>query len=159
MKTSGVQPDYVVRKSIFGAYGGRILICILVCVILIISAFAAAGYAVLCLCIIPLFIVVWYIVKAATCRIEFYSDKIIVHSGLIATKEKRIVLTPVMAVSIKYSLAGRIFNYGNVVIDTVGRWDIDTRGIRRPEALREFIETLIEKQADSGQTPAHMIVN
>ncbi len=72
MNNSGTAPQYVARRSIFGAYGGRILLCIIFCTF-----------------IIPVFVAIWYIVKAATYRLEFYQDKIIVRSGLIATKENR----------------------------------------------------------------------
>ena len=142
MNNSDLGPQYVARKSIFGTYGGRILLCII-----------------LCMFIIPIFIAIRYIVKAATYRLEFYSDKIIVRSGLIATKEKRIVLTPVMGVRINYSLLGRLFNYGDIFIDTVGRWDIDTSGIKRPDKLRDYLETLINRQASSGFAPTHIIAN
>lgn len=70
MNNSGTAPQYVARRSIFGAYGGRILLCIIFVYLL----FPVA---------------IWYIVKAATYRLEFYQDKIIVRSGLIATKENR----------------------------------------------------------------------
>lgn len=142
MNGSAQGPQYVARKSIFGTYGGRIIFCVL-----------------LCWLIIPVFIAIRYVIKAATYRLEFYRDKIIVRSGLIATKEKRIVLTPVMGVRINYSLLGRIFNYGDVFIDTVGRWDIDTSGIKRPEELRAFLESLIDSQAASGFSPTHIIAN
>ena len=142
MDNSVSAPQYVARRSIFGAYGGRILLCIILCIF-----------------IIPVFVAIWYIVKAATYRLEFYRDRIIVRSGLIATKEKRIVLTPVMGVRVSYSLLGRLFNYGDVFIDTVGRWDIDTKSIKRPDELRAFLETLINKQAASGFAPTHIIAN
>ncbi len=64
-----------------------------------------------------------------------------------------------MGVHVNYSLLGRLFNYGNVFIDTVGRWDIDTSGIKCPEKLRAYLESLINSQAARGFAPTHIIAN
>ena len=39
-----------------------------------------------------------------------------------------------------------IFNYGDVRIDIVGRWDVDTHAIKNPQGLKNYVESLMQAQ-------------
>ena len=80
--------------------------------------------------------------------IEFYDQRVIQKSGILAKKERQSVLTNIVSVSVNQSLWGGIFNYGDVQVDLIGKWDIDTRGISRPHELKNFLE----KYLSNGNT-------
>lgn len=126
-----MQPNYVARKSAMSAVTfGRILSCIL---------------------IIPIFVLVFRIISAKKYRIEFYDDKIITYSGVISTNKKQSVFMGVTSTSVSQTLFGKIFHYGNVVVDCVGKWDIDTNYIKDPDKLEEYLQTKIVKVSQSNQ--------
>ncbi len=86
------------------------------------------------------------IIAAKFDKIIFYDSKVVERKGIINTKEKSSLLTGIIGVSVEQNLFGKIFNYGNVIIDKVGKgWDISTSCISRPNELKRYIEKLIEK--------------
>ena len=118
-----MKPNYVARKSMISTLSfWRIVSCIL---------------------IIPIIPLVARLISAACFRIEFYDDKVITHSGVLNKSKKVAVFMGVAATSIEQSLIGRIFNYGDVRIDVVGKWDVDTTGIKNPSALEDYLQTKI----------------
>lgn len=74
-------------------------------------------------------------------KIEFYDTYIVQRSGVIARNERKSAFIGIISVSIQQTVAGRLFNYGNITVDTVGKWDIDTRGIAEPERLKKYLNT------------------
>ncbi len=123
-----MEPDYVAKKSILGECGGKIFICILFCWL-----------------IVPIFLMIYMIIEAKKFRIEFYKDKVIMHRGFLHTEEQQSILTTIVGVRINRSIAGNIFNYGDVVVDMVGRWDIDTRAIKDPVALKNHLKSIMDQ--------------
>ena len=123
-----MKPDYVAKKSILGECGGKIFICILFCWL-----------------IVPIFLMIYMIIEAKKFRIEFYKDKVIMHRGFLHTEEQQSILTTIVGVRINRSIAGNIFNYGDVVVDMVGRWDIDTRAIKDPVALKNHLKSIMDQ--------------
>ena len=116
-------PNYVARKSLLSTLSfWRIVSCIL---------------------IIPIIPLIARFVQAACYRIEFYDDKVITHCGVLNKSKKVTVFMGVASTSINQSLIGRIFNYGDIKIDVVGKWDVDTTGIKNPAALEEYLQTKI----------------
>ena len=93
--------------------------------------------------IVPLFVQVAKIIAAKCYSIEFYDNKIVVKSGVFNKQERQSVFGGVYSVSLSQSLMGRICNYGNIQVDCPGRWDIDTKGIKNPTALKKYLETYI----------------
>lgn len=65
------------------------------------------------------------------------------YRGFFHTEEQQSILTTIVGVRINRSIAGNIFNYGDVVVDMVGRWDIDTRAIKDPVALKNYLESVM----------------
>ena len=101
-----------------------------------------------CILIIPIFVLIFKIIAVKQYRIEFYDDKVITYSGLLNKNKKQSVFMGVTASSVSQTLWGRLFNYGNVSVDCVGKWDIDTRYIKNPNELDAYLQTKII------QTPA-----
>ena len=123
-----MEPNYVAKKSIFGECGGKIFLCIL-----------------LCWLIVPIFIMIYMIVKTKKFRLEFYKDKVIMRRGIVNTQESHSILTTIVGVRINRSMAGNIFNYGDVIVDMVGRWDIDTTAIKDPLSLKNYLEAIMNQ--------------
>lgn len=99
--------------------------------------------------IIPLIVIIYNIIKLKNDYIEFYSDKIIQYSGIISKHEKRSTFPGVVGISVNKSIFGRMFNYGDLHIDIVGKWDINTDGIINPDALKNYLENRLVKTADN----------
>ena len=97
----------------------------------------------LCWLIIPLIIMVVKIFIAKSYVIEFYDNKVIVKSGILTKKERQSILTNVASVSIEQTLMGRICNYGDIKVDIVGRWDVNTEGIKNPKGLKEYLNKYV----------------
>ncbi len=93
--------------------------------------------------IIPLIVMIVDIIKLKNERIEFYQNQIVVKSGVLSKKEKKSAFMGVLSVSLSQSLTGRILGYGDVTVDVTGKWDIDTRGVKNPRGLVEYLESRI----------------
>lgn len=96
-----------------------------------------------CILIIPIFILVFRLIAADKEKMTFYNDRVVIEKGLINKSQKTIAYTGVFSVSMSQSLWGKIFNYGHVKVDLVGNNDINTRYIKNPQKLVEYLETKI----------------
>ena len=105
--------------------------------------------------IIPLLIMLWKIINIKDETISFYDNKIVQKSGILNKYEKTTIMTRVLSVTIKQTLWGRIFNYGDIVVDVVGKWDVDTKGIKSPRKAKEYLE----KMALNGNSIRPVIMN
>ena len=126
-----MEPNYVARKS--------------VCTVL------SFWWIVGCVLIIPLIILIFRIIAVKQYRVEFYDDKIITYSGLINKSKKQVVFMGVTGTSVSKTLMGQIFNYGDVSVDCVGKWDVDTCGIKNPKGLEDYLQTKIVKISQNNQ--------
>ena len=104
-----------------------------------------------CILIIPIFVLIYKIVAAKKYRIEFYDDKIIIYKGIINKQKKQMTFMGITGTTVKKGLKGSIFGYGDVEVDCVGSWDIDTKGIKNPEKLDEYLQTKIVKAPAQNQ--------
>ena len=126
-----MKPNYVARKSVCSVLTfGSILSCIL---------------------IIPIFVLIFKIIAVRKYRIEFYDDKIVTYSGLINTSKKQCVFMGITATSVNQSMFGHIFKYGNVTVDCVGKWDVDTTYIKNPGELENYLQTKIIHSIQTNQ--------
>ena len=99
-----------------------------------------------CILVIPAIILVFRIIAAKKERIIFYADKIVVKKGWLNISEKSFAFTGVFSVDISQTLIGRIFNYGTLEVDFVGRNDINTNFVTDPRKLKEYLESKIVKK-------------
>ena len=93
--------------------------------------------------IIPLIVMIVDLIICKNERIEFYDDKVVVKSGVLSKKERKSVFTGVLSVSVEQSLWGRLFHYGNVNVDVMGKWDVNLEGVYKPKELEAYLETKI----------------
>lgn len=56
--------------------------------------------------------------------IVFYKTKYVIKSGVINKHEKEVLLTNLLSVSLNQTLMGRIFDYGTVKINLIGKHNI-----------------------------------
>lgn len=124
-----MKAEFIARKSVFGDCGGRLFLCFLFCWL-----------------IVPIFIGIWLIMRASSYRLYFYPDKVVCTYGIIAKNEEQFRMTTIVGVSLQYSVWGRLFNYGNVLVDIVGKWGVNTMGIKRPRELKQYLESCIARQ-------------
>ncbi len=101
-----------------------------------------------CWLIIPVFIILFRMLSNSFKTVEFYDDKVVEKSGVLNKIEKSNVFTGVVAVSVKQSLLGRLLGYGDVRIDTRGKFDINTTGIKNPNGLKKYLEEHIISAKD-----------
>ena len=88
--------------------------------------------------------IIYILVKnlsAHSYKVIFYDDKYIVKSGIINTHEDESVFKGVLTVSINQSLKGKMFNFGDVKVDVVGKNNITLYGVKNPEALKKYLQS------------------
>ena len=130
-----MKPNYTARKSAVATLSPlRLLACIL---------------------IIPIFVLIYRILEAKAYRIEFYDNKIVTHSGVLNTKKKQTTFMGVIGIDIEQTLFGHMFNYGDVKVDCVGKWDVDTTKIKNPALLEAYLQSKIV-DAPRANTFVHM---
>ena len=97
-----------------------------------------------CILIVPLIILIFRIITVKQFAIEFYADRIIIKSGWLNTHKKQMVFMGITSVVVNQSLWGKIFNYGTVMVDCVGQWDVRaTTFICDPNGLEAYLQTRI----------------
>ena len=101
------------------------------------------GHILLSFLIVPLIIMIVKIINVRDDTISFYNNKVVHRSGIFAKHEKTTVLTRVLSVSVHQTFWGRIFNYGTIRIDVVGKWDINMRGVKNPMKAKEYLEKFV----------------
>lgn len=101
---------------------------------------------VLCILIIPIFVLVYRIIRIKQERITFYNDKVVVEKGLLNKSKKTFAFTGVFRVDINQSLIGRMFNYANLEVDFAGKTDIDTNYVSNPKEVVAYLENKMIKK-------------
>ena len=79
--------------------------------------------------------------------ISFYNNKVVQRSGVFSKYEKTNVLTRVLSVTVKQTFWGRLFNYGTVYVDVVGKWDINMSGVKNPMEAKAYLEKFVANGA------------
>ncbi len=150
---------YVAKKSAW-AHGSRLVGGVVFAVLLVaLAAFCFSrgaklvGGVSLAAALIPVIVVLETILEAVKNEIRIYDKYIITRKGLINVKETRSVMTPIIGISVEQSVTGKIFNYGNVKIDKIGKgWDVDFKYIKKPDQFKMFLQDMMEKNDLSNTT-------
>ncbi|MBR5120622.1 MAG: PH domain-containing protein [Clostridia bacterium] len=93
--------------------------------------------------IIPLIIMIVKIINIKDESISFYNNKVVHKSGIFSKHEKTTILTRVLSVTVRQTFWGRIFNYGTIYVDMMGKWDISMRGIKNPMGAKAYLEKFV----------------
>ena len=78
-------------------------------------------------------------------RFEFYDNRVVKKKGLFETKEQYGVFVGVYTVNVIQGFWGKIFNYGDVIVDYPGYWNLDTKRLAAPHRLRKYLQTRMTK--------------
>ena len=102
-----------------------------------------------CWLIIPIILIIIDILKTNVEKVEFFDKKVTERNGLISKNEKETTFKGVVSVNVQQSFWGRIFNFGDVYVDLVGKNNLHLEKIAKPYELKKFLETKI---VDDSQT-------
>lgn len=102
-----------------------------------------------CWLIIPIILIIIDILKTNVEKVEFFDKKVTERNGLISKNEKETTFKGVVSVNVQQSFWGRIFNFGEVYVDLVGKNNLRLEKIAKPYELKKFLETKI---VDDSQT-------
>jgi len=91
--------------------------------------------------IIPCILIIIDIIKFSKEKVEIYEKHIIEKTGILSKNEKQTTFAGIVSVSVNQTLFGRMFNYGNVTIDIVGKGGIYIEGAKNPFELKKFLES------------------
>ena len=93
--------------------------------------------------IVPLIIMIVQIINIKDETISFYKNRVVIKCGIFNKQERTTIMTPVLSVTVKQTFWGRIFNYGTVYVDVVGKWDINMRGVKDPLKAKRYLEQFV----------------
>ena len=80
------------------------------------------------------------VIKLRSQYVEFYDSFVIKKRGVFNKTEERCMFPKVMSCHVYRSFWGRVFNYGDIKVDAIGKWDVDLIGIKRPLFVRKYLE-------------------
>lgn len=90
--------------------------------------------------IIPTIMIIVDVVKLKSQYVEFYDSFVIKKRGVFNKTEEKCMLPKVLSCHVYRSFWGRVFNFGHIKIDAIGKWDVDLTGIKRPLQVRRYLE-------------------
>ena len=90
--------------------------------------------------IIPTILIIKDVVILKSQYVEFYDSCVIKKRGVFNKTEERCMFPKVLSCHVYRSFWGRVFNYGNIQVDAIGKWDVDLMGIKRPLYVRKYLE-------------------
>lgn len=107
---------------------------------------------ILCWLIIPLIIWICYCISVSSESVTISADKIVWRKGILNKTERISALTGVLGVSVSQTFGGKIFNYGDVHLNSIGRHsDVNFEGVKDPYALRTFLNKKIVNSNNTQQ--------
>lgn len=91
--------------------------------------------------VITLLWMLWDLLVIKCEKYEFYDNKVVYSKGVFNRKVNITTFLGVLTVTVEQSFIARICNYGDVTVDTVGRWDMDMIDISKPHRLKIYLES------------------
>jgi uncharacterized membrane protein YdbT with pleckstrin-like domain len=73
-------------------------------------------------------------------KIKYYDNVVVCQFGILNKHERKSAFLGATSVVVDQTLMGRLLNYGDIYIDTIGKWDIDTTYIAKPKKLQAYLE-------------------
>lgn len=90
--------------------------------------------------IVPLIMIIVDVIILRSQYVEFYDSFVIKKKGVFNKTEERCMFPKILSCNVYRSFWGRVFNYGDIQIDAIGKWDVDLHGIKRPLFVRKYLE-------------------
>ena len=154
------RPHIIARKSILPAFkAGRVIIFVVFAALAAVFAVLAkdllegipalasyAPYAPLgavvfgLVALVPLILIIVDVVILRSQYVEFYDSFVVKKRGVFNKTEEKCMFPKILSCHVHRTFYGRIFNYGNIEIDAIGKWDVDLTFIKRPLYIRKYLE-------------------
>ena len=90
--------------------------------------------------IVPLIMIIVDVVILRSQYVEFYDSFVIKKRGVFNKTEEKCMFPKILSCHVYRSFWGRVFNYGDIKVDAIGKWDVDLEGIKRPLFVRKYLE-------------------
>ncbi len=90
--------------------------------------------------IVPLIMIIVDVIKLKNQYVEFYDTYVIKRRGVFNKTEEKCMFPKVLSCNVYRSFWGRLFNYGDIQVDAIGKWDVDLTSIKRPLYVRKYLE-------------------
>ena len=90
--------------------------------------------------IVPLIMIIVDIVILRHQYVEFYDSFVVKKYGVFNKREEKCMFPKILSCDVYRPLWGRVFNYGDIKIDAIGKWDVDLTYIKRPLYVRKYLE-------------------
>lgn len=118
-------------------------------------------YASLGLVALAFLILLCRVIKLHSLKIFIYDTRIVIREGVFARSERNIAFMGVLYAKIDQSFLERIFRFGDVYIDLVGKYDINKtsnakhdqalEGISNPRKLKKFLDTRMAREDEMSK--------
>ncbi len=90
--------------------------------------------------VIPVVLVVIDVIILRSRYVEFYDSFVVKKSGVFNKTDEKCMFPKILSCNVHRTFLGRIFNYGNIQIDAIGKWDVDLTNIKKPLYVRKYLE-------------------
>ena len=90
--------------------------------------------------IIPTISMICHAIRLKHQTVEFYDSYVIKKRGVFHRVEEKCMFPKVLSCHVDRTFMGRIFNYGDIKIDAIGKWDVDLTNVKRPLHVRKYLE-------------------
>lgn len=78
-------------------------------------------------------------------KFVFYTDRVVVTSGVLNTTYDQVFLSKVIAVRFRQSVWGKIFGFGDIFVDQLGDNDFFCKSIKNPQDIVRKLSPLISR--------------
>ena len=90
--------------------------------------------------VVPLIMIIVDVIKLRSQYVEFYNTFVVKHTGVFSKNEDKCMFPKVLSCNVYRPFWGRVFNYGDIKIDAIGRWDVDLVGVKNPLYIKKYLE-------------------
>ena len=89
---------------------------------------------------VMLLIIIGLVIYTRSVYVKFYDGHVVKHKGVFNKHIEKCMLPKIISCNVYCPFWGRIFKFGDVKIDTIGKWDIDLIGYKYPNRIRKRLE-------------------
>lgn len=110
---------------------------------------------------IAFLIILCKVIKLHSTKVFIYDSRLVIRQGVFARQERNIAFMGVLYVKIDQTFFERIFRFGDVYIDLVGKYDVakesaqkhdqSLEGIANPRKLKNYLDTRMAKEDEMSK--------
>lgn len=147
------KPIYVAKRSAFAVINWKILLGFLLALVLVVVSSLLESMLLFKISVgtaaFWLILQTWIIILAKTFTLRVYKDRIVTRNGLIRRTEVQEVNFGLIILGVRESFWGRVFDFGEVEVQCVGRADKIYVGIFDPWGLRSCLQENFVQKSDA----------